>query len=275
MQNLSHFPVDVRLSEYILSYGSIAFNEPESTQVITSPNGLTGFLIRTSHSDDFEISPTDFEGNPIAHQPYYVIGQTTFPILGQVKGQAKYLVVFFQPLGLYQLFGGNISHLTNKSKHLSDFLGKEIFEIFLQNIISTKDIDFQIEILNKFFLNRIRAYDNYTVINNALNFIFETKGNISVSELSRNCKVNRRMLERQFKSKIGVSPKIYAQIYRFKFMMNYLTQNPNTSWADLSEIVGYYDQSHLIRYFKEYLQISPNNLVTLDIEFINFILRCN
>ena len=56
MQNLSHFPVDVRLSEYILSYGSIAFNEPESTQVITSPNGLTGFLIRTSHSDDFEIS---------------------------------------------------------------------------------------------------------------------------------------------------------------------------------------------------------------------------
>ena len=192
-----------------------------------------------------------------------------------MKGQAKYLVVFFQPLGLYQLFGGNISHLTNKSKHLSDFLGKEIFEIFLQNIISTKDIDFQIEILNKFFLNRIRAYDNYTVINNALNFIFETKGNISVSELSRNCKVNRRMLERQFKSKIGVSPKIYAQIYRFKFMMNYLTQNPNTSWADLSEIVGYYDQSHLIRYFKEYLQISPNNLVTLDIEFINFILRCN
>jgi AraC-like DNA-binding protein len=275
MQNLAQFPVDARLTNFILSYGLIGFNEPELTQVITSPNGLTGFLIRTSKSIDFEISPQDFEGNSIAHQPYYVIGQTTLPIIGQIKGQAKYLVVFFQPLGLYQLFGRDVSSLTNKSVHLSEFLGKEIFEILLQNIISTEDIIIQIDILNIFFLNQLRVYDNSSVINNALNLIFEANGNISVAELSRKCKVNRRMLERQFKIKIGLSPKIYAQIFRFKYMMTYLTQNPNTSWADLSEIVGYYDQSHLIRYFKEYLKISPNNLVTLDTDFINFILRCN
>ena len=159
MQNLSHFPVDARLSEFILSYGSIAFNEPELTQVISSPNGLTGFLIRTSKSNDFEILPHDFEGNPIAHQPYYVIGQTTFPIVGHIKGQAKYLVVFFQPLGLYQLFGRDVSSLTNKSVHLSEFLGKEIFEILLENIISTEDIIIQIDILNIFFLNQLRVYD--------------------------------------------------------------------------------------------------------------------
>jgi AraC-like DNA-binding protein len=275
MQNLSHFPVDDRLSDFIVSYGVISFNAKEFTPLITSPNGFTGFLIKMSSSDDFESSPVDFQGNPIAHQPHYVIGQTTFPIVGTLKGQTEYLVVFFQPLGLYQLFGGDMSLLTNKAKHLSDFLGKEIFENLFQNIISKNDIILQIEILNQFFLNQERVYDNYSVVNNALNLIFEAKGNISVAELARKCKVNRRMLERQFKVKIGISPKTFAQIFRFKFMMNYLSQNPNTSWADLSEIVGYYDQSHLIRYFKDYLKISPNNLVTLDVEFINFFLRCN
>jgi AraC-like DNA-binding protein len=275
MQKLAHFPVDDRLSDFIVSYGLISFNEPELTQVISSPNGLTGFLICISKSHDFEISPLNFEGNPIAHQPYYVIGQTTLPIVGHIKGQAKYLVVFFQPLGLYQLFGGDVSLLTNKSQHLCEFLGDEIFENLYQKIISKDDINLQIEFLNKFFMNQVSDYDNFSVLNNALNLIYQANGNISVAELARKCKVNRRMLERQFKIKVGVSPKIYAQIFRFKFMMNYLSQNPNTSWADLSEIVGYYDQSHLIRYFKEYLNISPNNLVTLDVQFINFILRCN
>jgi AraC-like DNA-binding protein len=274
MQNLSHFPVDERLSDFIFSYGLISFNEKELTPLITSPNGFTGFLIKTSSSPDYESSPLDFEGNPIADQSHYVIGQTTFPIVGNIKGQAEYLVVFFQPLGLYQLFGRDVSLLTNKSQHLRDFLGEETFEKLYQNIISKDDINLQIEILNRFFMEQVRVYDNYSVLNNALDFIYQTNGNISVAELARKCKVNRRMIERQFKIKIGLSPKIYAQIFRFKFMMNYLSQNPNTSWADLSEIVGYYDQSHLIRYFKEYLNISPNNLVTLDVDFVNFFLRC-
>ena len=64
---------------------------------------------------------------------------------------------------------------------------------------------------------------------------------------------------------------MYSSIYWFKCLMNYLQQNPKTTWLEPSSLTGYYDQPHMVRYFKEYLKVSPNQLVTLDVGFINYL----
>jgi methylphosphotriester-DNA--protein-cysteine methyltransferase len=148
-----------------------------------------------------------------------------------------------------------------------------MFDSLLKDLLAHDDSSKWVEILNRFFLNQKKEFEDVEIVKQALKFIHQAKGNISVKALETFCGVNRRMLERQFKTKIGLSPKIYAQVFRFKYTMNYLAENPDTSWAELSNIVGYFDQSHLIRYFKEYLKTSPSNIVSLNLEFMNYFLR--
>ncbi|MES2520693.1 MAG: helix-turn-helix domain-containing protein [Bacteroidota bacterium] len=272
MQNLTYLPVHENLLGFIHSYGLMTMSSEITMPLISSPNGLTGFLIRVKDID-FELEGRDYEGRSIAEQQNYVIGQTTFPIVGSFSGQAEYIVVFFEPLGLYRIFGCDMSLLANKTLDLKSFLGDSKFNSLYKDLINNDNSSKRIEILDSFFLSQKKEDENVSIVLQALKFIHQSKGNVSVKALETSCGVNRRMLERQFQTKIGLSPKIYAQIFRFKYTMNYLAENPNTSWAELSNIVGYFDQSHLIRYFKEYLKTSPSNIVSLNLEFMNYFLR--
>jgi AraC-like DNA-binding protein len=272
MQDLTYLPAHENLIEFIRSYGVMTLDSNLTTPLISSPNGLTGFLMRIKEID-YEMEGRDYEGKSIAEEQNYVIGQTTFSIVGNFKGRAEYIIVFFEPLGLYRLFGGDVSLLTNKSLDLRSFLGDSKFDSFYQDLIINDDSSKRIEILDSFFLNQKKEFEDVEIVKQALKSIQQANGNITIKALETFCGVNRRTLERQFKTKVGLSPKIYAQIFRFKYAMNHLAENPNTSWAELSNIVGYFDQSHLIRYFKEYLKTSPNNIVSLNLEFMNYFLR--
>ena len=273
MIQYTFFPTDGLLSEYLFSYGAIEIPAGTTSPLLSPPNGLTGFLIRVKEDENAAIVATDFKGSNIAHQPNYVIGQTTFPITGHGTGQITFMVVFFQPLGMYQLFGYNMESLTNKSVDLLDFLGKEKATLLMNQLKNTDDRNEQTEVLNKFFLSQKPILDDCGNVKKALELIHSSQGNINVLSIETTLNINRRSLERHFKSKVGISPKAYAQVYRFKCALNFLQANPGTTWASLTYNNGFFDQSHMIRYFKEYLNVSPNNLVTLDMEFINYLLK--
>jgi len=273
MIQYTFFPTDNLLSEYLFSYGTIEIAAGTTSALLSPPNGLTGFLIRVKEDENAEIVAIDFEGNSIAHQPNYVIGQTTFPITGHCTGQVTFLVVFFQPLGMYQLFGCNMESLTNKSVCLLDFLGKEKATLLIGQIKNTDDRNEQTNILNNFFLSQKPIFDECSHLKKAIKLIHLSQGNITILSIETTLNINRRSMERHFKSKVGISPKAYAQVYRFKCALNFLQANPGTTWASLTYNNGFFDQSHMIRYFKEYLNVSPNNLVTLDMEFINYLLK--
>ncbi len=107
----------------------------------------------------------------------------------------------------------------------------------------------------------------------ALEYIHENKGNVSVKDIEANCYITPRSLERHFRVCVGLSPKEYAKIFRFKCLVNYINQNPGLTWNTLCEQNGYYDQSHLTRYFTRYLKMKPNEMVNLDMDFINYLLQ--
>jgi len=267
----SYFNSDPNLSEFIFSYGIIEYNNPLGTTFITPPNGLSGFLIRIS-DETASLKAKIFEGQYLAWQPNYVIGQSTLPITWSPKGQLKYLVVFFQPTGMYQLFGNKMNDLTNTTADLHDFLGHEIFENLKERLTLKSTIIDKCEVLNNFFLTLKPKAISINLIEEALHLINELNGNISVLEIEQKLKVSRRTLERHFQEKIGVSPKVYCQIYRFKLLMNYLTEHPKTTWTELANKYRFFDQAHMIRNFKKYLKASPNNIVMLDLAAIKYLL---
>ena len=272
MIKYSFLPTDQRLSRYIFSYGLMELPKGVIAPLISPPNGMTGFLVRIKSDENGCLDGKDYIGNPIANQPSYAIGQMTHPISGYGHGQLTMLVVFFRPMGMFELFGFDTAVITNKTIDIIDFLGTDIGLPFLKDLILDDNIDRQIGVLNRFFLSRLPTHEKCPALVQVLQLIHDAKGNITIKTIEQNTGISRRSIERQFSQKIGISPKVYAQIIRFKNVLNFLASNPGTTWSELTHNNGFFDQAHMIRYFREYLNVSPNNLVKLDLKCINFLL---
>lgn len=259
------------LQEFIASYGILEIPEGETEPYFSPPLAMSGFIINVVNSKGVVVSKIDnrdfFTENAV------VTGQVTSPVYGELVGKVKSIMVFFKPIGMHRLFKNDLSELTNCSKTISDFLGQEEADLLWENLTAHSDNQQQIDVLNEFFRKRITAREEDKKFEKILNYIHEKQGNVSITEILISSYYPRKSLERHFKKKIGLSPKVYAQIYRFKCLINFLANNPGITWSQLANHTGYFDQSHMSRYIKEYLQVSPNSIVNLDMAFINYLLN--
>ncbi|MEH6421359.1 helix-turn-helix domain-containing protein [Pseudomonas sp. CGJS7] len=64
-----------------------------------------------------------------------------------------------------------------------------------------------------------------------------------------------------FRDLAGLTPKRYARVLRFKGLLAALAATPRPDWAQLALDAGYFDQSHLIREFREFAGVSPRAYV--------------
>jgi AraC-like DNA-binding protein len=89
----------------------------------------------------------------------------------------------------------------------------------------------------------------------ALAMIDTRHGNIRVRKLASMCNVSERQLERLFLERVGIAPKLYMRIRRFRSVLNYFEDPPDTtrtSFAETAAAFGYVDQSHLARDFRDF-----------------------
>ncbi len=100
-------------------------------------------------------------------------------------------------------------------------------------------------------LRRHREQHDYMI--EAARLIRSAKGNISLDDVCKSVYVSSRQLQRSFREKIGAGPKMYMRIIRFRnayVQMQHLDRHGG--WTGLSYDLGYTDQAHFIREFKEF-----------------------
>jgi AraC-like DNA-binding protein len=83
-----------------------------------------------------------------------------------------------------------------------------------------------------------------------------------VEHLSEKSNLSIRTIQRCFKHYLGLSPKWLIRKYRLHQALE-LLENPDVNILDVVEWLGYVDQSHLIRDFKEMIGVTPNNHINL------------
>lgn len=87
-------------------------------------------------------------------------------------------------------------------------------------------------------------------------------GSVRVEALAAALGVSRQYLAAQFRDHVGLQPKLFARICRFRAARNAaLAKGPGRhghDWAALALDSGYFDQSHLIRDFHDFAGTSPD-----------------
>jgi AraC-like DNA-binding protein len=88
----------------------------------------------------------------------------------------------------------------------------------------------------------------------AIERILRSGGTARVNDLAQEIGISRQHLARQFQHHVGVPPKMFARVMRFRRLLESMPHD----WADAAVAHGYYDQSHLIAEFRELAGMTPN-----------------
>ena len=80
---------------------------------------------------------------------------------------------------------------------------------------------------------------------------------VPTSRVAARAGLSSKALARRFSESVGLTPKRVARLQRFQRALPLMASGTEASWAGLATHLGYYDQSHLIRDFREFAGIRP------------------
>lgn len=169
------------------------------------------------------------------------------------------IMVFFQPGGMHRLLSIPMSEMINQPFDAVSILGKEIDEI-TEQLNEVLDFNQMIAIVQNYLLYKSKKLKTSLPIEQILAKMANQERFSNVDQLAKEACVSVRQLERQFKERIGVSPKLYTRQTRFSKAWVMHETNPKLSWSQIAYACHYADQMHMIRDFKEFAHASPSFL---------------
>jgi AraC-like DNA-binding protein len=84
----------------------------------------------------------------------------------------------------------------------------------------------------------------------------------NVNTVADDLGVSERHLRRVFRETIGMGPKTFAKLARFRHAVRAARAENPASWATIAVAAGYYDQAHLISEFRAISGVTPQALIS-------------
>lgn len=257
------------LSPYIKHYLFLeSVGDPHKTLRLFS-DGNTGIV--------FLLEQVHLSTNHSQHLPSsFLYGQiSNFQDLALTE-QTSFIIVVFQPDGLYKLLGIFASELKEQIVSTQDVFGQPAKKLY-DSLRHLKQTTEKVNALNTFFyeLATQRKSTGHTLLSGVLQHIAHHKGLVTVEQLVHYSGYTERHVERIFAEQVGMSPKKFGSIVQLHSFLKLLRhKTAETSLTTICYQSGYFDQSHLIRTFKKYTGITPseylNSTNRLAINFMEF-----
>lgn len=256
------------LKPHINDYWLIEFDSP-----LYPPQGVTlppvGFPVLHFHYGSQE-SFYRYRSMP---NRSIVIGQMDRHVRIYPSKGIKILGVNFKPYGFYNMFGISPTLFRNSAVDsktiMKDYDIDKIISILGDgSMVSDASIGEIESILESYIKEGVKRSKHFEMI---VDTIVEKRGLIHLSDFE-NENFSIRTLQRYFKEAIGISPKLFAQIYRHKYILEQMYLNRDIRWNDIVLNGYYYDFSHFTKDFSLFTNLKPRNYLTIKSDFASMIL---
>ena len=94
--------------------------------------------------------------------------------------------------------------------------------------------------------------------------IVQERGQMRVDELAFDAGMSARQLRRVFLEQVGLSPKHFCRVIRFRDSASRLAASKRGDWVQIALDCGYYDQAHFINEFRELSGHTPASFAGLS-----------
>lgn len=163
------------------------------------------------------------------------------------------------PAGAYALLG-SLAEVSGLSVDLQDMVGPAAAEL-AERCYGTTSPEERLRIAGRWIGERVeRAPGADPAVSWMASQIRLREGSVSISELRERTGFSKTRLATVFRDQIGVTPKLYARIVRFRRVLDKLIRGAGPL-SDLALEAGYYDQPHLNADFRELSGFTPRELL--------------
>ncbi|MDR6880435.1 helix-turn-helix transcriptional regulator [Bacillus sp. 3255] len=238
--NFREFAPSRRLASHVAAYWTVDFLPvPGNPGHRVIPDGCVDIIVDLLASS--------------SRQAAYVVGLTAqVEVLQFAKARSIWGIRLYSE-SARTILKSPISTLTANRVFLEDLWGQEALD-WVEKLLTAQSLPDRIEVVEQ-QLGRILAANEApapTLIYQSMQYIYEVKGNLSVTDLADKVNFSERHLRRVFELELGLSPKEMLGIVRFQSVLEELYNGDYFNMTDLALQHGYYDQSHFAGVFKRY-----------------------
>jgi AraC-like DNA-binding protein len=188
-----------------------------------------------------------------------LFGQTVFPETLIIEDNFILIAYFFKPFALFSLFGISAKELTDYPVDLS-LLHPQQANQLKERLLNSSSVSNMIQLLDEYVFDLIRRTKTETqIIQYATSVIVQNPSKEKLIALQKELYITERTFERLFDKSIGVSPTLYRRICQFNAAFLQLQRRRFNKLTDIAFDNGYADQSHYIKTFKEFTNITPKD----------------
>ncbi|MFF2480311.1 helix-turn-helix domain-containing protein [Paenibacillus sp. NPDC058071] len=177
-----------------------------------------------------------------------------------VRSDCEYFVICFMP-GYAEFF---LKYPIGEFSEL-EIPVQEVFpysDELLEKIAEQSTFEGRIRAFEAFYLKHYRmGLEIPLLVKYLTEKIITIQGALNVKELAEDTGYSNRYLLKSFEKFVGVSPKLLSRIVRFQNVIHSLEHKHYEQTLDRIFEMGYFDQNHFIKEFKEFSFITPKKYI--------------
>lgn len=147
----------------------------------------------------------------------------------------------------------------NKLYDLKDYVDSQLCDELYEKLRNVKDLNELSRITDSYLQPYYNTWQRPLVSTPIVDFIYQEKGLIKLSDLLEKVAFSERTLERLFKKEVGSTPYRFICLVRFNYVIREVEHNPDIKISTLVARYNYFDHSHFEKDFKKFLGQSVTN----------------
>lgn len=196
------------------------------------------------------------DGTSVLQPREILVGQMDSHVRIAPTGRSRLVGIRFHPGGAYPFFRFPLFEITNRILDLAE-VAPSLASNLKDRLPGCDSLEDKRRALEEIFIARLPAEPQPSAVEAAVFLALRTDGRISVDDLASATGVGSRQLERSFKAKVGLPPKLLCRILRFQSVFRSAARQDARAWAEVALECGYFDQAHFIKEFKSFSGESP------------------
>ncbi len=168
---------------------------------------------------------------------------------------ASMIGVHFKPGGAAPFLGTALSDLTDAHADLETLWGRSAVEL-RERLCAADTPAERFAVLEQMLTARLsRAPGRHRAVPTALAAFEQPEAR--VRDVAARVGLSQRRFIRVFAAEVGLTPKLYGRVRRFQRARELVRTATKPDWAAVAVACGFFDQSHLIRDFRGFSGLTP------------------
>jgi AraC-like DNA-binding protein len=206
-----------------------------------------------------------------AYRGAWLSGTHSRHIVIDATPDSSMMGVHFKPGGAACVLGMPAGEMTDRVVGLDSVSGRAGLEL-REALLDSPTPTGKSAVLESFLLRLAkRGRSRSPAIRHALRQFSTESGMLSIASVANELGWSHKHLVQRFRDEVGLTPKRFCRIQRFRAVLQAIEQQRQVAWADLACACGYFDQAHFIREFRDFSGLSPSLYLTQRGEYLGYV----